>query len=139
MTNYLLVKAIQTFLEKELADYAAIFPAVHIGALPTEPQEPAYPFIIIRPEEGEGNKDNIMTKIKLLFGTMTEEGSGLLDLLSLMERVRILLMRKRIIAKQFAIDDSWKWKLSEDQSLPEWTGEVTTTWALPQIRQEVEL
>ncbi|WP_310830386.1 hypothetical protein [Paenibacillus pedocola] len=139
MTIYLLIKAIQAFLENELADDGATVPAVHLGHLPKEPEEPAYPFIIIRPAEGEGDKDSIKAQIKLLFGTQAEEGSGLIDLLNLMERVRILLMRERIIAKQFAIDVSWKWKLSEEQPLTEWTGEVTTTWVLPQIRREVEL
>jgi hypothetical protein len=139
VTIYLLIKAIQTFLENELADDLAMVPAVHLGYLPKEPQELAYPFIIICPAEGEGDKDSIKTQIKLLFGTQAEEGSGLIDLLNLMERVRILLLRERIIAKQFAIDASWKWKLSEEQPLTGWTGEVTTTWMLPQIRREVEL
>lgn len=139
MTIFLLIKAIQSLLETEMADDAAIVPEIHLGALPMQPEEPAYPFIIIYPAEGEGDKDNIKSQVKLLFGTRSEDGSGLTDLLTLMERVRILLMRKRVIAKQFAIDDSWKWKLSEEQALPEWTGEITATWVLPQIRREVEL
>lgn len=142
MTIFLLIKAIQSFLENELVDDAFAVPNVYLGDLPNSAdsqKDPEYPFIIIRPFEGEGGKDNIQSQIKLLFRTRPRDNSGFIDLLNLMERVRILLMRQGILEKKFAINDSWKWKLIEEQPMLEWVGEVITTWTLPQIKREVKI
>ncbi|WP_339225717.1 hypothetical protein NYE80_31020 [Paenibacillus sp. FSL H7-0357] len=143
VTIFLLIKAIQTFLENELVDDAFAVPNVYLGDLPPNSadsqEDPEYPFIIIRPFEGEGGKDNIQSQIKLLFRTRPRDNSGFIDLLNLMERVRILLMRQGILEKKFAINDSWKWKLIEEQPMLEWVGEVITTWTLPQIKREVKI
>lgn len=103
VTIFLLIKAIQTFLENELVDDAFAVPNVYLGDLPPNSadsqEDPEYPFIIIRPFEGEGGKDNIQSQIKLLFRTRPRDNSGFIDLLNLMERVRILLMRQGILKR----------------------------------------
>lgn len=56
VTIFLLIKAIQTFLENELVDDAFAVPNVYLGDLPPNSadsqEDPEYPFIIIRPFEG---------------------------------------------------------------------------------------
>ncbi|CAH1058854.1 hypothetical protein [Paenibacillus pseudetheri] len=142
MTSVMLMIAIKDFLKKELADDAVTIPAVHLGALPSKTAEnrndPVFPLIIVRPMDGDSDNDESRVQVKLLFGTQSEDDSGFIDVLNLMERVRILLMRQRIIDKKFRIESNWKWQFLEDQPEPQWICQAITTWTLPQIRQEVK-
>ena len=139
----MLMMAIKEFLQTALADDAATIPGVHLGALPSKTEatrdNSVYPLIIIRPIEGDSDKDEATARVKLIFGTQSEDDSGFVDVLNLMERVRILLMRQRIIDKKYRIESSWKWTFMEDQPEPQWVCHAITTWTLPQIRQEVIL
>ncbi|OKP67575.1 hypothetical protein A3842_28145 [Paenibacillus sp. P3E] len=140
MTITLLIMAIKKFLEKELADDMLPVPPVLLGYLPQSTlSNPVYPVIMIRPAEGEGDISKGQIQIKLLFGTQSDDSSGLIDLINLMERVRILLLRQRVLEQKYAMDGSWKCKLNDEHPSSEWGGELTTTWALPQIRQEVQM
>ncbi|MEK4046573.1 hypothetical protein NSU18_23305 [Paenibacillus sp. FSL H8-0048] len=140
MTITLLLMAIQKFLQKELADDTQPVPPVLLGyLLPDTIIDLVYPVIMIRPAEGEGDSGQGKIKIKIQFGTHSEEETGLIMLLNLMERVRILLLRQRVLEQRFSLDASWTWKLDEEHLSAVWRGELTTTWALPQIRQEVVL
>lgn len=132
----------QGIFKKELADDAATIPAVHLGALPSKTAEnrndPVFPLIIVRPMDGDSDDKESRAQVKLLFGTQSDDDSGFIDVLNLMERVRILLMRQRIIDKKFRIESNWKWQFLEDQPEPQWICQAITTWTLPQIRQEVK-
>lgn len=140
MTITLLLMAIQKFLQKELADDTQPVPPVLLGyLLPDTTIDLVYPVIMIRPAEGEGDSGQGKIQIKLQFGTHSEEETGLIMLLNLMERVRILLLRQSVLEQRFSLDASWTWKLDEEHPSAVWRGELTTTWALPQIRQEVVL
>lgn len=142
MTPVMLMMAIRDFLKSELADDAATIPSVHLGALPSKTAEtrddPVFPLIIVRPMEGDSDNDESRAQVKLIFGTQSEDDSGFIDVLNLMERVRILLFRQRIINKKFRIEPDWKWKFLEDQPEPQWICQALTTWSLPQIKQEVK-
>lgn len=140
MTITMLIMAIQKFLQKELADDTQPVPPVLLGyLLPNTSVNPVSPVIMIRPAEGEGDSGQGKIQIKLQFGTSSEDDTGLIILLNLMERVRILLLRQRVLEQKFSLDASWTWKLDEEHPSEVWRGELTTTWALPQIRQEVVL
>lgn len=142
MTPVMLMLAIRDFLKAELINDAATIPAVHLGALPSKTaanrDDPVFPLIIIRPMEGDSDNSESRAKVKLLFGTQSEDDSGFIEVLNLMERVRIILMRQRIIDKKFRIEPDWKWRFLEDQPEPQWICQAETTWTLPQIRQEVK-
>lgn len=140
MTITLLILAIQKFLQQELADDTQPVPQVLLGYLPPNTSvNPVSPVIMLRPAEGEGDSGHGQIQIKLQFGTHSEDDTGLIMLLNLMERVRILLLRQRVLEQKFVVDASWTWKLDEEHPSAFWRGELTTTWALPQIRQEVVL
>jgi len=143
LTTVLLMMALKEFLQTALADDAAAIPGVHLGALPSKTEAtrdiPDYPLIIIRPIEGDSDNDAASAKVKLIFGTQSDDDSGFIDVLNLMERVRILLMRQRIIDKKYRIEPSWKWTFMEEQPEPQWICQAITTWTLPQMRQEVIL
>lgn len=139
MTITLLIMAIQKFLKEQLADDMLPVPPVLLGYLPqSNAGKPVYPVIMIRPAEGEGDSGQGQIQIKLQFGTQSEDDTGLIDLLNLMERVRILLLRKRVLESKFVMDGSWKVKLNEEHPADDWGGELVTTWALPEIRQEAQ-
>ncbi|WP_341348572.1 hypothetical protein [Paenibacillus sp. FSL H3-0469] len=140
MTITLLLMAIQKFLQKELADDTQPVPPVLLGYLTTDTSiNPVSPVIMLRPTEGEGDSSHGQIQIKLQFGTSSEDDTGLIVLLNLMERVRILLLRQRVLEQKFSLEANWTWKLDEEHPSAVWRGELTTTWALPQIRQEVVL
>ncbi|NOU83232.1 hypothetical protein GC101_30700 [Paenibacillus sp. LMG 31459] len=140
MTITLLIMAIQKFLKEQLADDMLPVPPVLLGYLPqSNAGNLEYPVIMIRPDEGEGDSGQGQIQIKLQFGAQSEDDTGLIDMLNLMERVRILLLRKRVLDQQFVMDASWKMKLNEEHPAAVWGGELTTTWVLPQIRPEVQI
>lgn len=140
MTITLLIMAIQKFLKEQLADDMLPVPPVLLGYLPqSNAGNTGYPVIKIRPAEGEGDSGQGQIQIKLQFGAQSEDDTGLIDMLNLMERVRILLLRKRVLEQQFVMDANWKMKLNEEHPAADWGGELTTTWVLPQIRPEVQI
>ncbi|MBB6670501.1 hypothetical protein [Cohnella nanjingensis] len=142
MTTVMLMLALQAFLRKELARDATTVPVIHLGALPNQTeaarQDAVFPYIIIRPVEGDSDNEEGTTQIKLIFGTQTNDDSGFIEVFNWMERVRVLLMRQRIMEKKYCIEPEWKWKFLEDQPEPQWMCQALTTWILPQIRQEVK-
>lgn len=142
MTLVLLITAIQAFLEEKLADDVTTVPTVHRGLLPPKTSEtrndPVYPLILVLPVDGKGKRDSSIAQIKLRFGTQSDDNDGFIDVLNLMERVKILLMRQGIIENKYRIHDEWEWKFFEDQPAPQWVADLITTWDLPQIRQEVK-
>lgn len=141
MTVILVMRAIKSFLDAELAGDVSTVPAVHLGFLPTKTHEnmneKEFPFIIIRPLEGEVTDSN-RTQIRLLFGTESQDDDGFMDVLNLMERVRIALLKKRVIDHRYRLETPYKWKFYEEQPSPEWIGEATTQWTLPMVLEEVE-
>lgn len=144
MTPALLLMAIQHFLSETLADNVVTIPAVHIGYLPSKTasnrDQPEYPFIIVRALEGKVT-DEHKVKVKLLFGTKSNDDEGYLDVLNLVERVRIAILRSGVLERKYRLDNEQPlmWKLYEEQPQPEWVAEATMTWLLPTIREENNL
>lgn len=142
MTTILLMQALKLFLQSELAGDVTTVPNVHLGYLPEKTaenrQQEEYPFILLRPIEGEGTEEQYRVKLLLLFATKSDDDSGFLDVLNLMERVRIMLLKKRLIDNRFYMEMPYKWKFYDEQAQPEWFGEAVTTWSLPHVQEEVD-
>lgn len=68
-----------------------------------------------------------------------DEQQGGLALLGLMERLRIHLLRKEVIANQFQLDleAGMECLAYPDDTAPYYAGEIITTWKLPAIEREV--
>lgn len=143
MTPVMLMLALRDYLQQQLEDGAATKPNVYLGAAPSKTEgnrdDELFPLIIIRPVEGSSAGAENLVQVKLTFGTQSADDAGFVDCLNLMERVRTLLLRERIIERKYKIDEDWKWKFLEDQPYPYWLCQAITTWHLPQIRQEVRL
>ncbi|KEO84759.1 hypothetical protein [Tumebacillus flagellatus] len=148
MTAFMLMTAIRSFLNNVVKDTSFETtegtnkpPQVLDGWLPPkgEGDGPDYPFILVRPIEGEDICGvSASAQVKLLFGTYSNDANGFLDVINLMERVRIALLTAGIIDGSFRLD-SYKWKLFEEQPAPEFVGEAVSFWTLPTIVQEVNL
>ena len=90
----------------------------------------------------EGEKTNSRTKIRSIFCVYCEdEQEGGLHLLNLMERLRIDLLKKRIISKQFELDlkDGLEYLIYPDDTAPYYAGEMISDWKLPSVEREVIL
>lgn len=140
MTVVLLMKAIESFLEQELAGNVSTVPAIHLGYLPKKTKDtlnaPEFPCILIRALKGF-DEDASRPKIKLFFATESEENDGFLELMNLMERVRIALLRKGCLDQRFRLERPYEWEIYEEQAEPVWIGEALTQWTMPTVLEEV--
>ncbi len=68
-----------------------------------------------------------------------DEQQGGLALLGLMERLRIHLLKKRVIGKQFQLDmeAGLESLVYPDDTAPYFAGEMISTWKLPAVEREV--
>lgn len=144
MSPVLLMHALRTFLETGLAGGLLPVPMIHVGCLPDVKSEETpneeRPLILILPQEGEDVKEQYRVKILLQFAAKSREGAGVLDVLNLMERVRILLLETRLLNKCFSLEMPYQWKLYDEQIQMQtgWFGEAVTVWTLPHVMEEVE-
>lgn len=95
---------------------------------------PDIPFVIVRYLGDEGNA----AKIKLLIAVYSEEETeGWRDLLRVMERMKISLLKQRIIGRAFRLaENSIKLEMLEEQPYPAWYGIITCNYELPPIVEE---
>ncbi|GKS14786.1 hypothetical protein YDYSY3_57860 [Paenibacillus chitinolyticus] len=123
--------------------------SVHLGCLPVKkaPKGPVppvpdpeseFPYIIIQALDGEDLDRNGTAQIKFLLGTKSKDDDGYLDVIHLIETIRLDLLRTGIIGGRFEIQRPLQWTLFEEQPYPEWIGEIRTTWTTPAIIREVD-
>lgn len=106
-----------------------------IPATPTDSDE-RWPFIIVT--WGESEEDSTReSQVGLVFGCHGPGADGCMDLLHLMETVRIALLRETYEGWPCRIERPLSMGLHEEQADPYWTGWMTTTWITPTIQEEV--
>lgn len=101
--------------------------------------EDDFPLIIIRPFEGEDAKQSDAT-VKLICGVYSQDDEGIYDLVSLMEKVRLVLLEDYEINSKFRLEQPeikpLKWEISEDQPYPQWLGAITVTFNVPMVQMK---
>nr|WP_145402963.1 hypothetical protein [Paenibacillus xylanexedens] len=106
-----------------------------IPATPSDRDE-RWPFIIIT--WGESDDDSVReSQIGMVFGCHGSGQSGYMDLLHLMEFVRIELLKETYEGWPCRIERPLSMGLHDEQADPYWTGWMTTTWVTPTIAEEV--
>lgn len=93
-------------------------------------------------QQKSGNLCEAEATIRSIFCVYCEdEQEGALLLLNLMERLRIELLKKIIIAGQFQLllDDGLEFLIYPDDTAPFFTGEMVSKWRLPAVEREVVL
>lgn len=68
-----------------------------------------------------------------------DEQEGALQLLNLMERLRIALLQQVVIGRQFTLDlaSGLECMVYPDDTAPYYAGEMSSTWLMPSVEREV--
>lgn len=101
---------------------------------------PDFPHIIVRPSNGSDDDESATEQVKFLIGAFSEEPDGYRWLMNTLERIRLDLQSRPLLAKKYRMARPLQWQLFDDQPYPYWVMEVRTTWEiqLPQDITEVD-
>lgn len=165
MTAFMLLKAICKYLEQCMDEYAAaqgnkgeyrkprVFPFYLPFKNPKVPEKIDFPYITVRiesgqdPDEQDGYTTLSTVQVILSFGVYHQSDpdndgfihpDGALDLLNLMEYVRISLQRQGVIDRKYRIEKPYTWRIPEEQPYPLWVGQATTTWTIQSVTEQFE-
>ena len=121
-------------------------PAVYKTRLPDEKASNKYaPYVLhtvvntsFRKERGNPPED--LVNVRTLFCVYSaDEQEGGLNLLNLMERLRIALLQQHIIGKKYELNlqEGVETLIYPDDTAPYFMGEMVTVWNLPPVQREV--
>lgn len=126
----------------EISERAA---EVHKMRLPTKDAETKLiPYILLqfitgKDQQEEGQSSESECKIRIVVATYSEDGGeGALDVLNLLTRIRIALLKAGVIGEQFLIKKPLEYIVYPDDTAPYYMGEMLTIWEIPEIEREVE-
>jgi len=88
------------------------------------------PVVVVRLSTGETGEDGCRTKIRILFGSYSESINGWRDLGNMLQRTEIALTETRTIGP-YHLELPLSWTIYDEQPLPQWQAEMTTTWTHP--------
>ena len=141
----LLVDDLKTYLEDKLSQFSletkkgrkSAKVVKYFLSSKRKETEDDFPLIIIRPFEGEDGSQSDMT-VKFICGVYSIDDEGINDLISLIEKVRLVLLEDYEINSKFRLEQtenkSLKWEISEDQPYPQWLGAITATFNVPKVQ-----
>ena len=133
-------------VQSEKDDGALRPAAVHLMHLPDSKSfSKKAPYIIHQlisgsDSQNEGQAEESRVTVRSIFCVYCgDDEVGGLQLLNLMERLRIALLRKRIIGEQYVLDlqTPMECLCYPDDTAPYFAGEMVSVWKLPAVRQEV--
>lgn len=110
-------------------------PAPNQGVLLDDKDE-RWPFIIIVWGSSEDNDEGRAANINFTFGCEGVGPNGYMDVLHLMEHVRISFLRETWEGWPFRLTLPLDMGFYEEQADPYWMGYMSTTWEIPTIEQE---
>lgn len=92
--------------------------------------------------QNEGEDERSFAVVRTIFCTYdTNEEQGGLALLTLVERLRIELLRKRVLANRFQLEipkAPLQMLIYPDNVAPFYVAEMSSTWRLPAVEREVD-
>jgi hypothetical protein len=160
MTPINLIDALKEFIEEQVKD---IFLSVRVKGENTKPQYRAaevhkmrlpdkesetklIPYILLQFLTGKdtqepGKDPESECKIRIVVATYSEDGGvGTYDVLNVITRIRMALLKAGIISEQFLLklDSPLEYIVYTDDTSPYYLGEMVTTWELPAIEREVQ-
>lgn len=113
-------------------------PTVLDGWLPPKAgaNDEEFPFILVRPMSGldteESAEQHAEAKIKIIVGVYSDTDDGWLDLVHVVDAIRIDLgAQPSLEGTSFEQAGPITWELPEDQPRPEWLGTIISNWILP--------
>lgn len=117
---------------------------VHLMRLPNKDAETnRIPYILLQFLTGEdtqqaGKEPDSECRIRIVVATYSEDGSaGSLDLLNVITRIRVALLKAGVIGKQFTLRKPLEYTTYPDETGAYYLGEMITVWGIPTIKREV--
>ncbi len=89
-----------------------------------------FPFIVVRPDEGESDRDGTEVTVSIIFGAYSTTDDGYEHCLNMMVRVRNALMALpfQTLKGRYQLRDEIVWRNFPDQPWPYWQIDMTTKW-----------
>ena len=119
---------------------------VYLMRLPDKDAETnRIPYILLQlltgiDEQEAGKEPDSSCKIRIVVATYSEDGSaGSMDLLNVITRIRIALLKKGVIGKQFTLRKPLEYITYSDDTEKYYFGEMITIWGIPTIKREENL
>lgn len=139
MTENELSKALRVLIEKEVSEYRLPVkngeprsPRVLNGYLPPKRSgtDDDFPFVIVRPDSGETEADQVKVTVDVIIGCYTEEFDGHEYCLNVMQRIRTALMSlpNGILDSRYVLEFPIKWSNFAEQPYPFWQFDMETKW-----------
>lgn len=136
-----IILQVRTKRSQEAKERAA---EVHKMKLPTKDDEvERIPYILLQLLTGKdkqtpGDPEESECKIRIVVATYSEDASeGSFDVLNLLTRIRISLLKSRIIANKFVLRLPLEYIVYPDDTAPYYLGEMVSDWSIPTIKREV--
>jgi hypothetical protein len=117
---------------------------VHLMRLPDKDAETnRIPYVLLQLITGAdtqepGQHPDSECKVRVIIATYSDNDSeGALDVLNMITRIRVALLKAGEIGKQFLLRPPLEYLLYPDDTQPYFFGELMTTWEMPIIKREV--
>jgi len=121
-------------------------PEVHKMRLPDKDAETQrIPYIVLQfvtgtDEHEPADAPESVCKIRIIATTYSEDGGeGATDLLNVLTRIRIALLKAGEVGNQFLLRKPLEYVIYTDDTNPYFLGEMLTIWEMPTIQREVNL
>lgn len=95
-----------------------------------------YPFVLVRPSGGTDTEQsadqNSTADMTIIIGTYSDDDAGFKDLVLVIDAIRLDLgAAPTIVNTAFEQTGPLTWEIPQEQTRPEWLGQVKTKWTLP--------
>ena len=91
-------------------------------------------------DQKEGEQPESECAVRFVFATYSEDGGkGAMDVLNLITRIRLALIKKGVIGEQFSIKRPIEYIVYPDSTPPYFMGEIMTLREMPTNQREVPL
>lgn len=158
MTPLNLIDALAAFIEEQVKDICLAYrskddqegkcraPGVYKMKLPNKEAETKLaPYVLLQLLTGKdaqapGQPAESECKVRMVIATYSEDGGvGAYDLLNVITRIRIGLLKAGMIANQFLLklESPLEYVIYPDDTNPYHLGEMITTWEIPSIEREI--
>lgn len=107
-------------------------PKVVNGYLPPKRSQQAqdFPFIVVRPDEGDADRESARVTVSIIFGAYSEAADGYEHCLNMMVRVRNALMALPCLTldERYQLRETVSWQNFAEQPWPYWQIDMKTHW-----------
>lgn len=114
---------------------------VHLMRLPDKSSETILiPYVLLQFIDGRDEDDAESTcRVRVIVATYSDDnGIGSMDVLNVLTKIRIDLLKKGVISNQFSIKKPLEYIVYPEDTAPYFMGEMMTVWEIPEIMREVQ-